>query len=308
MLKKSLLIFVALLTVGLSTVSAQDTTRLQQLEREMTQLTADFQAGKITAQQYQQRMTAMMQEFQTASNATANAQRQQIEQASSAYRYTDAQMRRLLEIYDQSNMIMANYNEKRITEADAARQTEPLKREIEQINAPFANLSREQSAILGNQSAELEKQLKQMWPGAIMGMPPLKGAFPNDERDRNYMEVGDLTRPIRQMTNTKASYSCLRGLGRIVAYDIYLTGTGANQAALENLKRQIEAATGKTMERNQRGDGYYLEFIDNRTKEVEPPIRYFSQHALTLRDGTIQYQLYDGAYDYGPDTVRGVEH
>ena len=307
MLRKSILLAIFLIIFGLPIAFTQDTARLQQLSKEIEQLTADFQAGKITPQEFQKRAL----ELQNQSNAAATGVRQGMEQASAAYKYTDTQMRRLLEIYDQHNMIMANLNEKRITEADATRQTEPLKREIEQINAPFANLSREQSINISNQSAELEKQLKQIWPGAIMGMPPLKGAFPNDERDRNYMEVGKFTRPIRQAPNTKASYDPIgsNSFGRVIHwYDIYQTGPGATWAALEDLKRHIESDTGKTMERRPDGLGYNLEFIDNRKDPEDLRIRNWTYHYITLRGDTIRHQIRDGAYDFGPNTTLSGEH
>ena len=296
MLKKGIFLIIVFLVVGMTVVSAQDTAKLEQLQRQIEQLTAEFQAGKITPQEFQKRALELQNQ---ASAATTNV-RQSMEQSSAAYRYTDAQMRRLIEIYDQSNKITASFNEKRISEAEATRQTEPLKREIEQINAPFANLSREQSVNIANQNVEIEKQLKKMWPGAAPGWPQPDG-------DNSYVKIFMLSRSLRQASGTRASWSSstFGANGPIGRYSIFQTG--ANPAAMEDLKRQVESITGKTMQRlvdtgisigtpnGYTQNGYYLEYPFN--KPDENGWDDICRHSITLVDGTLQYSVDIGLFD-----------
>jgi len=64
MLKKSILLVIALLAIGLTVVQAQDMARLEQLERELEQIAARVEArrGSITPQE-QQRITQIQQEI-----------------------------------------------------------------------------------------------------------------------------------------------------------------------------------------------------------------------------------------------------
>jgi hypothetical protein len=226
MLKKTIIFTVILLAVGLAVVSAQDTARLQQLAREIEQLTADFQAGKITAQEFQRRALEMQNQI-TAENQNMQ---QSMEQTSSSFKFTDVQMRRLLELFDQNNRIKAQQNEGRITEVTANRQLEPIKREIEQIQAPFKNLSREQSVNIGQQTEELERQIKQLWPGNNLGMPP------NDFFQR---------RNIPQLTISEGLRVSWNGESR--GFSIYING--ADERLLEQYRREIETKVGGTMQR-----------------------------------------------------------
>ena len=295
MLKKSFLI-IALLTVCLFTVSAQDTARLQQLEREMTQLTADFQAGKITLQQYQQRAAAIAQEIRTASSASASAatsardaREQQIEQASAPYRYTDAQVRRLTELMDQGKSIETQEYEGRITKAQAEQRYAPIKREIDQIYAPFKDLSSDQSLNILRQQEAIGAEIKKLWPGAAPG-------WPRADEDIGYVKVFNLSRSIRQAPGTRASWSRYGTLWfRIYGYAIFQTG--ANPTTMEDLKRQIESITGKPMQRlvdtglfvvgSQ--NGYYLEYQFNEPNENGwYDICY---HNITLVDGTLRHGI-----------------
>jgi len=62
------------------------------------------------------------------------------------------------------------------------------------------------------------------------------------------------------------------------------------------------------MGRNQRGDGYFLEFIDSRTLNRDDNRRYWSTHSITLKtDGTLEYHVYDTAFDYVTDTTKREE-
>ena len=296
MFKKSIVLLLVFLISGLLLVHAQDTVRLQQIQREIEQLTADFQAGKITPQEFQRRAL----ELQSQAQAAQQGMQREVEQASSSYRYSDAQMRRLLELHDQSKKIIAQFNEGRISEAEAARQSEPLKREIEQINAPFQNLSRTQTANLAQQQQDLEKQLKQLWPGAAPG-------WPRSDVDNSYVKIFMFNRSLRQASGIRASWSSYTfgAVGPIGRYTIFQTG--ANPAAMEDLKRQVESITGKTMQRlvdtghsigtpsGYTQNGYYLEYPFN-----EPDANGWydiCRHSITLVDGTLQYSVDIGLLD-----------
>ena len=295
MLKKNVLLVLSLLLFGLVVASAQDTTRIQQISREMEQVQADFIAGKITPQQLQQRLSELSQQMEAA-RSSFNSQ---------GASFSQAQLQRIETLLDQDKSLEAQFNNGHISEASYTQQANTLRTELNQIVEPFKG-----SPSASIQYTEVEEKIKKLWPGSIMGWPPNEGAFPRDERDRSYLEVGDLNRPLRQAPNTRASYSPTTRIGGafgfIGGYRIFQTG--ANQAALEDLRRQIETATGKTMGRNQRGDGYFLEFIDNRSNNRDDNRRYWSTHSITLKnDGTLEYQVRDTSFDYGTDAPKNEE-
>jgi hypothetical protein len=268
---------------GATQVQAQDVRKIEQISQEVVQVQADFEAGKITPQQFQQRLTELSQQLEVAKKELLN----------SGASFTPAQLQRMETLMDQGKNLEAQYNTGLITEADYTRQATEVQGEINDIAAPFQG-----SPSASMQSAEMEKRIKQRWPGSVAGWPPAQGAFPRDDHEeRSYLEVGDLSHPLQQASGTRASYSPgtrVGGIfGFIARYRIFQTGDGANQAALEDLKRQVESATGKTMERNRSGDGYYLEFIDSRTNNREDGLLYWSTHSITLRDGTLEYQVAD---------------
>ncbi len=292
MCNKHIMLFITLLAIGLMLVPAQDMERVRQLEQEMKQLSLDFSAGKITAQQLQERFAAIQQELQQQGRQQQEAQQNLRSQGAS---YSQAQIQQIETILDNHKHLEAQFNEHRISGAAYTEQAEQNSRELRRIIEPFAD-----SNAAALQYYEAEERVNRLWLGSVLGMPPEKGAFPNDDRDRSYLEVGDLSHPIRQAPNTRASYSPLRAggaFGFIARYTVYQTGAGANQAALEDLRRQVESATGHSMERNTRGTGYYLEFIDNRSHNRDDNSRYYSTHFIDLRDGVLVYQVDDASYD-----------
>jgi uncharacterized membrane protein len=263
-------------------VQAQDTGRIEQISREVGQVQADFEAGKITPQQLNQRLSELNRQMEAAREELLN----------SGASFSTAQLQRMETLMDEDKRLEAQYNTGLIAEEEYARQANEVRGAINGIAAPFQG-----SPSASVQAAEMEKRIQQLWPGSVAGWPPAEGAFPRDTRDRSYLEVGDLTRPLRQASGTRASYTPGTRVGGvfgfIARYRIFQTGDGANREALEDLKRQIESATGKTMERNRSGDGYYLEFIDNRSNDREDGLLYWSTHSVTLRDGTLEYQVAD---------------
>jgi hypothetical protein len=239
--KKHVFFAMVFFALVLAAVSAQDAAKMRQLEQELNQLSADFSAGKITTPQFQQRAQAIALEMQ----AAQSAQVQRIEQASSPYSLTDAQVRRLVELMDQGKSTQAQENEGRVTKAAAEQRYAQIQREIDQIYAPFTNLTPEQTANLARQQQDIETQVTKLWPNHIPGWPAAE----------SYVRLMGLRSGLRQAANTRASwygkqfhspYTSTDGT-RVV--QIAQTGAGANQAALEDLRRQVEAATGKTMKR-----------------------------------------------------------
>jgi len=290
----------------------QQQQRAEQLTQEMNQLQADFLAGRITLAQFQSRVALLQNEIANM-NTQAQVARQQAEQSGASF--SQAQLQRIETLLDQDKSLEAQNNERRITEADYTRQATAVRNELNQITAPFKG-----SPSAAIQYAEVEERIKKLWPGTIAGWPPTVGAFPRDSEDRSYLEVGDLNHPLRQGANTRASYyprARIGGIfGFIASYRIFQTG--ANQATLEDLRRQIESATGKTMQRvtrtsgdggvtYQEANGYYLEFIDSRTNTNTSGLRYWSTHSIFLEDGTLEYQVSDSSFDYGPSTTKSDE-
>jgi len=248
MKRKRIFLFIALLVVGLPFLSAQNTARIQQLQAELNQMTADFSAGKITAQEFQRRAVEIQQEMQREQQAWANSQQaetRRMEQTSPSF--SDAQMRRLLELHDQHNMLKAKQNEGRLTSADE-RQAEAIVREIEQIWSPFRDLPRENMINIGLQQEELEKQLKKLWPGAAPGWPSATG-------EDSYVTRAQLG-PFRQAAGTRASYSIGRFTfnGPVVSYRFYQSN--ANAQIFQDLRRQIEASIRQPMEQRS-SNSYY---------------------------------------------------
>jgi uncharacterized membrane protein len=261
-------------------VQAQNTERIEQVAREVGQVQADFEAKKITLQQFQQRLTELNRQLEAAKKELSN----------SGASFSPAQLRRMETLMDEDKSLEARYNAGLITEAEYTRLVTDVRGEINGIAAPFQG-----SHSASTQSAEMEKRTKQRWPGSVAGWPPAQGAFPRDTTERSYLEVGDLRHPLRQAPGTRASYSLGNRVGGvfgfIARYRIFQTGDGANQAALEDLRRQVESATGKTMKRSE--NGYYLEFVDSRSNNREDGLLYWSTHSLTLKDGTLEYQVAD---------------
>jgi hypothetical protein len=278
MLKKIITLAFALMVVGLAVVPAQDTTRMQQIARELEQAAADFAAGRINAQQFQQRANTLNQQMEDA--------RRVIERSGASL--SQAPLQRIETLLDQDKSLEAQFNEKRITEADYTRQANAVRNELNQI---IDQVKGSPSAAI--QYAEVEGRIKKLWPGSIPGWPSA-----TVEGGINYLEIGGLNRPIRQAAGTRASYNIGRTTfsAPISSYIIYQSG--ANQAAFDDLKRQIENITGQTMERMDQTGGlngyrlYVLRKVDN------DGTHWYHYHEIILgNNGTISYVVNNTAYD-----------
>jgi hypothetical protein len=307
-MKKSIaaIILVVIGLIMVPQIFTQDTSRLNELTKQMEQLSNDFQVGKITAQQFQQQALVIQEEMQAAAQSirqetqrqvrSGEAENQRLSQTTPSF--TDVEMREILDLRDRYNKVIVQFNEGRITEAEAARQTEPIQKEIDRIYAPYKNLENEMLYNIGIQQAELDEQLNNLWPGATLGWPPASG-------ERNYLEVSGLSRPIRQAAGTRASYSSRRSsaFGPIIHYWIYQTG--ANQTAFDDLKRQIESITGQEMEKmpqSRASNGYRLFVL--RKVDNDGTHWYYSHEIILENDGTITYGVDDTAHDEGPGSTR----
>ena len=277
-MKKTIFLFVAFLIVGISVVPGQDTARLQQLARETEQLAADFQAGNISLQQFQQRAAELNQQVEAARRSYD----------SSGASFCQAQLQRLETLFDQDKSLESQYNEGRLSEADYSIQINAVRNELNQIIAPF--LSSPSAAI---QLSEVEEKIRKLWPGDVLGWPPT-----TVNGDRSYLEISGLSRPIRQAVNTRASYSFSRSTfnSPISGYTIYMSG--ANQAAFDDLRRQIESITGQTMEKMSQqsaSNGYNLYVSKN--VDADGTHWYHYHEIIFGNSGTISYAVNDSAYD-----------
>jgi hypothetical protein len=279
---KNALFVIIILMIGLTSVSAQN---IAQLEQELNQLTAEFSAGKISAQQYQQRAVEITQKMQAAVLGT----QQQLDQSSQSYSFSDTEVRRLTSLLDQSKRLSAQLNEGRISEAEAQRQSDAVQREYDSIYAPYVNLQRENLQNIAQQQKEIDDEIARLWPGAILGWPA----------DSVFT---DRTWPVlRQPSGTWASYSIdvFEGAdAKPVRDKIILYLNNASETDYQNLKRQIESGNGATFNENN-GHTMYVLF----ETESNGLHRYYG-HYISFRDGVIRYERDSTAYDDGRGTRR----
>ena len=276
MLKRSILMTIIILVIGLTIANAQDTTKIQLLEKEINQLSADFQAGKINAQQYQQRMLEIQNEMRAAATAQ-QTQRDQVLQTSPSF--NTAQLQRLETLMNEEKRINAQLNEGRITRTVAEQRIIIVQEEVNQIVTPFAN-----SRSASNQIYELEEKVRRLWPGLVLGWPA----------DSIFLDrkLGIL----RQPAGTWASYSIRPADSRphLDSFILYLNN--ASESDYQNFRRQIE-----TIEKETFKDGlFYI------LREVEPNgTHWYYRHAIWFgNEGVIRYERSSFSYDDGPGTIR----
>ena len=253
MIKKSIFLLAVLLVIGLTLVQAQDESYWM---NQMEQLGADLQAGKITQEEYTRRWIEIIEGQQAA------LQRQQ--QAMPTY--TQAQLSRFEELLEQQINIQLRFNEGRISNAEATRLFAPVEREINELRVLNSG-----SAQAVQQIMAVSEAVKERWPGSLAGWPPMRGT----EGVVDICGYG----PFTQGTGTRASFTTYRGAmtSPVHSFDIYQTN--ANQTTFNDLRRQIEQATGKQLERLNNsniyrmwvpdpdgGTGYHLDLIlENNT-------------------------------------------
>jgi hypothetical protein len=287
MSKKFILLVIVLLAVGLVLVSAQTAQEMEAInrlqadvEKRMIQALEDMQAGRITAQEYQRRSGAMQQEMREAV--------ERILQGGSTF--TQAQLRRIEELHEQAKVLEAQANEGRINRIEAERQVSAISAEIEQITSPLLS-----SAKAMQQLRPIEDIIKARWPGTSAGWPLPEG-------ERGYQPVTGVG-PLRQASGTRASYSYSVVGDSIYEYNIYQTG--ATVAMLQDLRRQIEASLGITMENI--GTNRYLHRI--YYMETNDGYRYFHIHAVSLSsEGVLLYRWATGNRDRGSGTESSGGH
>lgn len=263
MFKRRFILIMALLIVGLTVIFPQDYDRIG---RELEQLSKDFQAGKITAQQYQQRAAALQQEMLAGPSITAS------------------QLQRIEALLEQDKRLEAQFNEGNITEEAYKQQSTATRNEINQIFTPFRN-----SASAQLQYKEIEDRVNTRWLGSIIGWPS------------NTVFL-DRTWPVlRQPAGTGASYSIQQFVGEdarpvLDSFTLYLNN--ATEADYQNLKRQIENGIGSTFN-EQNGHTMYVFFQINENGTYQ-----YYYHNIGINNGIIRYHRNSTAYDDGPDTQR----
>jgi len=232
MLRKNIFLVIALfamVTAILPQVQAQDMEALMRIVEHYQQLTrqatADYEAGRITFQEAIRRSEQYSLEMQAAI--------QQAQQASPTF--TQAQLQRIEDLLEQSQVLQAQYNEGRINQTEFNRRSAPINDEYERITKPLIDTSLAAQQQIG----EIGNRIKQRWPGANAG-------WPQADTDNGYRTATGIG-PFRQASGTRASfsYSVVHGGGAFSNYTIYQTG--ANEQMFRDLIRQVETVTGLTM-------------------------------------------------------------
>jgi len=214
----------------------QQQQRAAELTRQLEQATADFSAGKITMAEYQRKVTEIQNEIAKMNSQAQTAQQQAAQSGAS---FSQAQLQRIEALLDQNNNLEAQYNDRRITEADYTRQMTALRNELNQITAPFKG-----SPSAAIQYAGVEERVKKLWPRAKPGWPYGQG----QNRFIEAFEYG----PFTQSRGTRASYSIVSNFVGDVVYDLFITQTGGQpDVVFREMKNQIERIfSGKVIKVN----------------------------------------------------------
>ena len=274
-MKRIFTLVIALIVVGLVVISAQDTARMQQIAQEMEQVQADFIAGKISPQQLQRRLTELNRQLEEARRSMA----------STGPSFSQAQLQRIETLLDQDKRLLAQFNEKSISEASYTQQATAVRNELNQIIAPFSGSP---SATI--QYAEVEEKINKLWPGQILGWPP-DSVF----TERNWPVL-------RQPAGTRASYSLgswTDDTGRRPNLDDFLLYlSNATEADYQNLKRQIETGNHGTFNEDN-GHTMYIEY------EVSANgTHMYHNHNIGLNNGIIRYDKSSATFDMGEGSTR----
>jgi len=277
MLKKSVLLIVALLAVGVMItplVQAQDMNRVNELSKQIQQLVQDNIAGKISdaemqrrvailqdeimaaMQAKQQEMSGIVQEAEQRQTQANQAEAERRQTADTGRTMTSAQVTRMTAIREQLKRLETQVYEKRITEAEYNRQAGPLVQEAEKIMEPIGI-----STAAMNQNKEIENSINRRWPGRYIGWPSF-AEFPEKFR---------LPTTWRQPTGTVASYT-----PDISSFDVYMTN--ATEATLNDMKQQIEKATGLKMP-----EGSYADFHGVTLPGRDEGNKYYPRIDVQLR-------------------------
>lgn len=231
-MRKIIFLLVTLTAFNSFFVFAQDSDTLAGLQRQADLLSRDFFDGKISIDEFESRFTVLSRQMQTMIR--------QIDQGSPALTMTQAS--RIIELMEDLKYLEGQRNDKWIGNTEFNTRSSQIKQEIDIIFEPFRG-----SRTAERQLTEINDLINSRWPGSIVGWPPSKG------KD----SVGELCGlgPFVQSDGTRASYSFGKhsAFGPVTTYTIYQTGAGDD--VFQDLKSQIESASGRSM--RFRGDNTY---------------------------------------------------
>ena len=215
----------------------------------------DAASGKITTDEYIRRMT----QYQDRMDAIKAAHDRQIEALTAPVAATfDADA--LDDLLERRKLAERDRNEGRVSAEESKRRLDALDAEYERMMAGVKAAGMRLGAVTGAVAAkenEVWLRVDERWPGAVAGWPPTDGA----DGTRTFCGLGAFT----QSAGTRASYSITRKGGVLFAFTIYQTG-GDTAAVFADLRRQIEAQSGRTMRSM---GGYHSVRITNGDEEFD---------------------------------------
>jgi hypothetical protein len=265
---KKIVLFIIILMIGLSSVSAQSTN----YEEQKQQILNDLLAGNISEAVYNERMSEIYQKIQEELPRAIEEARRINEEArqrgqemgrkviqsledsgldTSHITVPQSVLTKMDNLMDQTMALWAALHDKKISESDAKQQAGLLLAERDRVWAPYkGNLS------ATNQLQEAyDKGVNWHWPGAQQGWPPMDGPH-------GVMTITGFG-PFRQGSDTKASYTADINF---LSYSIFQGN--ADQADYDDLRRQIEQLTGKRMELD--SDGNHRVRVPNKLYPSNP--------------------------------------
>ena len=201
----------------------------------------DYLAKKISAEEYKKRMNDFQER---AAKRYEEFRREEAKLTAPLAATFDAS--RLDNLYERMRQVEVERNEGRLNKEEADRRLKALEeeynKEMAQVNAAGV-----EGGEVSKKIREVETQVLKRWPGKVAGWPPLDG----DTGTRTLCGLGTL----RQSSGTRASHSFTRmGYnGPVNSMTIYQTG-GNVAGVFADMKRQIEAAAGKEMSRQENGE------------------------------------------------------
>ena len=240
-MKKNCLLIIFILALGIKLVTAQDFDTIQKISLKYSdlrmQIYNDWQAGKITLEDYGKKTAELTAQQQT------EIDRAMQKKDDNAEVFTQAQMDRLLLLYEQRKLIELEFNEGRMSGPEYGKRAEPLTKEIEQFGDSIRN-SIEKASQVGSVASVINAR----WPGTHAG-------WPKPEGENRYLTVTGIG-PFRQGTGTRPSYSILHRFmdDEPIYYTLYQTGATAR--TLSDLKQQIETVMGQPMVAKDSPDTY----------------------------------------------------
>jgi Tfp pilus assembly protein PilE len=270
-MKPARFIFVAVVGMLTFTATAAYGQSVEQRRQELvTKLNADLAAemksveglfedaasGKITTDEYERRMK-QSQDRMAAIKAAHDREIAALTAPVAATFDADA----LDDLLERRKLAERDRNEGRTNAEESKRRLDALDAEYERMMAGVraAGMTLNSTGAAAAKENEVWQRVNQRWPGGVAGWPPTDG----EQGTRTFCGLGAFT----QSAGTRASYSVGRiGMnGPIASLTIYQTG-GDTAAVFADLRRQIEAQTGRTM---QSMGGYYSVRITHGGEEFD---------------------------------------